>query len=155
MDVLDLKKIHRRYVALFGEEPALENDIHKIEQILNIVLPDDVKQVARFYSGGQIGGISHYAFSPHGPEENVVQETEKLRSSISIPHRFVVLAEPPESLIVMDCEAHLTKTPAVIWCDAFDVSRLNDIKSLSKPDLWQSYLEFFAYLLELEESDRV
>jgi hypothetical protein len=66
----------------------------------------------------------------------------------------LILAEPPESLIVLDCESKTHGTPAVIWCDAQEVRRLNDVTTLSKPGVWQSYMDFFKHLLKEEETER-
>lgn len=67
-----------------------------------------------------------------------------------MPSRFIVLAEPPESLIVMDTE----NTPSIIWCDATDAERIADMSFISEPETWDNYLEFFIKLLEDEEEEQ-
>jgi len=154
MGTIRFQSLRDRYVALFGEEAASGDAIASIEATLDVVLPDDMKQIARFYGGGFLGGISHHAIATCGPANNVLQETERLRCCISLPHRLVALAEPPESLIVLDCESRISTSPAVVWCDAQDVSRLDNIAALSKPETWRCYADFFAYLLGEEEIER-
>jgi len=74
----------------------------------------------------------------------------RLRSAIDLPHRFVVLAEPAESLIVLDVDSGV-----VTWCGNFDVSRLDDSsKMLGKATTWPSYADFFAFLLDEEGEER-
>ena len=146
--------LRNRYIDLFNEEPASPDAIPYIEERLDLNLPEDVKIISGFYSGGFLGGISHYAIAKLCLADNVLQETERLRSSIALPNRFLVLAEPPESLIVLDCESLILKSPAVIWCDAHDVGNLNNFASLTKPEIWHSYSDFFAHLLEQEILER-
>ncbi len=79
-----------------------------------------------------------------------MNETLRLRSAIDLPHRFIVLAQPSESLIVLDVESE-----GVIWCDNYDVPRLDDSsKMLGTPDTWPRYAEFFEFLLDEEEEER-
>ncbi len=66
---------------------------------------------------------------------------------------MVVLAEPPASLIVLITQRD-NDQPEVIWLDNIDVSRLGDIRSLRKPQLWNSYADFFQFLLKREEEER-
>jgi hypothetical protein len=141
-----------RYQRLFGAEPAEVGACDDIEKRLGVPLPLDLRQIAEVYAGGLIGGIEHNSLADHGPATNVVDETERLRRNATLPHQLVVLAEPPDSLIVLrtvsseECE--------VIWCSAFDVARLANPSSLTKPDIWSSYIGFFEHLLDLEEEER-
>jgi hypothetical protein len=154
MCVTDFGRLRERYVGLFGEEPVNEGVIGAIEGTLNIELPADLKRIAAFYSGGFLGGISHHAIDVSGPANNIVEETRRLRLAINLPKRFVVLAEPADSLIVLDCTADGVTNPAVIWCDAHDVVRLNDPATMHKPDRWSTYAGFFSGLLDQEDEER-
>ena len=73
------------------------------------------------------------------------------RGSINLPLRVVVLAEPAESLIVMDTQS----TPSIIWLDAVEVNKLDSRSFLSEPDEWSTYADFFAQLLNDEEENEV
>jgi hypothetical protein len=64
--------------------------------------------------------------------------TLRLRTSVGLPHEYVVLAEPAESLIVMD-----SGSSEVFWIDASDAKRLADPRLLRKPQVFQSYADFF------------
>lgn len=142
--------LRQRYAVLFGEEPVAVGELDAIEVALALVLPKDLKIIAQFYSGGFLGGKSHHALASGGPATNVVDETLRLRSAIDLPHRFAVLAEPPASLIVLDAHSGI-----VTWCAAHDVDQLSDVSWMSSvPDTWQSYADYFEFLLDEEERER-
>jgi hypothetical protein len=114
MSEVDFDNLRDRYASFFAEEPAPDGAIEAIESALDIVLPDDLKEIGKFYSGGMLGGISHVGIEPSG----IVAETLRLREAVNLPRRLLFLAEPSESLIVLDCEASTSDAPSVIWCDA-------------------------------------
>jgi hypothetical protein len=147
----DIQELKKRYENLFPIEGVEDHILVKIEKMLNIELPDDFRKIASFYSGGLLGGISHFAIAFEGITPNIVEETARLRAAINLPSRFMVLAEPSESLIVMDTKAK--NKSSVIWCDATDVIRLDDTSFISTPETWDTYSEFFATLLEDEEGE--
>jgi hypothetical protein len=149
-----IRRLRERYFTLVGEEPANAGAIPTIEKRLNLTLPDDIKAISEFYSGGFLGGISHYAIAVGGPADNVLDETIRLRVSIAFPDRLLVLAEPPESIIVLNCKSETAHEPAVIWCDALDSTRLDEFTALTKPETWSSYSSFFAHLLDEEEKEQ-
>jgi len=146
-----LKELEARYTALYPSEPTDPRILSGIEKTLEVELPEDFKAVARFYRGGFLGGKSHHAMALGGPATNVVQETERLRQSISLPRHFIVLAEPAAGLIVMDTRKDGSE---VIWCDATDAVNLAMPEKLRNPQIWNSYSNFFEYLLEEEEAER-
>lgn len=136
-----------RYIAIHELEPCNDFELDSIEQMLGIKLPNDLKQVATFYSGGLLGGISHHELAAAGAAMNIVDETLRLRAAIGLDERYIVLAEPAISIIVLD----VLGSPAVIWCDATDAMNLNSRTFSSAPDLWDTYSDFFCYLLEQKE----
>lgn len=144
-----IKELKERYLNLQPIDGVNDAILSEIESTLNIKLPSDFWEIASFYSGGYLGGISNYSFSNNYGSLNVIDETIKLRNSINLPLRYIVLAEPPESIIVMDTE----NTPSIIWCDAVEVTKLNDKSFITKPNEWNSYAEYFSQLLEDEEDD--
>ena len=155
MNATHFDNMRERYISFFGEESVPDGAIDAIESALKLILPDDVKKIGTFYRGGMLGGKSHNALEPTGPAMNVVDETLRLRSAIQLPHRFVVLAEPANSLIVLDTESRASGAPAVIWCDANDVVYLDDVSAMAThPETWPSYSAFFEYLLDEETEER-
>ncbi len=150
MDESHLANLRQRYVAYFGEEPSPAGAIANLESSIDVSLPGDLKAIADFYSGGMLGGVSHHVFSSGVAATNVADETLRLRSTVELPHRFIVLAEPAESLIVLDVESGV-----VTWCDDFDASRLDGSnRMVGEPSTWPSYAAFFEYLLGKEGEER-
>ncbi len=151
MSTTDFDNLRERYLSFFGEEPATADAVQVIESALKVKLPEDLKEIAKFYSGGMLGGISHAGID----ESGIIAETQRLRSAINLPHRFLFLAEPAESFIALDCEGGANGVPTVIWCDAHDVDHLDDLQTMSNPpETWPSYSAFFSYLLDEEEEER-
>lgn len=144
-NILDLKK---KCLATLGSNGISNQELKQIESLLSLSLPDDFKLISEFFSGGTLGVIDNYSFV-QGPWDNIIDETIKMRNSIDLPHQFIVLAEPPESLIVLNVES----SPSVIWCDAIDVCHLEDNLYEVPPDTWNSYKDFFSKLLSDEDSE--
>ena len=144
-----INELKTRYETLFSLDGIGKEAINGIQSALGVCLPADFYEIASFFSGGLLGGISNHSFTISNGSTNIIDETIRLRNSINLPFRFVILAEPAESLIVMDTQ----NTPAVIWFDAVEVSKLDDKTFLSKPNEWNTYTEFFAHLLEDEEGE--
>ena len=144
-----MEQLRKRYGALDPVEGTSEMDLENVERQLDVKLPDDFKEIARFYSGGLLDGISHFPITDE-TEPNITGETLKLRQQTGLPHKYVVLAEPPSSLIVMDTAG----PPAVLWVDATDAEYLGKRALATPPDQWTTYREFFEALLDEEEEER-
>ncbi|MBV7276076.1 SMI1/KNR4 family protein [Clostridium sp. PL3] len=143
------KELKERYLNLQPSDGVNKEVLSEIEKTLNVKLPEDFCEIESFYSGGYLGGISNYSFSSNDGETNIINETIRLRNTVDLPLRYIVLSEPPESLIVMDTK----NIPSIIWCDAVEVTKLNDKSFISKPDEWDSYSDYFAQLIEDEEEN--
>ncbi len=141
-----IEELRNRYVDLFGLEPTECSGLDLIETELGVELPEDFKNVMKFYSGGMLGGISHNSLA------TIMKETKRLRGAVGLPHSFVVLAEPPVSLIVLNTKRATNQV--VIWCDGVDVSRLGTRRQMHNPQTWESYAEFFRFLIDTEEQER-
>jgi len=146
VDIIELKD---RYDAIYGCEPVGEGDICKIEAELDLNLPLDFKEISLFYSGGFLGGVSHHEIACVGDATNIVQETLRLRDAIGLGHNFVVISEPSESLIVLN----VAGSPSVMWCDAVEAKNLNSMNFVNQPNTWESYGDFFEYLITEEEDE--
>lgn len=147
--MIEIEELKERFLQLQESDGIGELDLNEIERTLDIKLPLDFRQIAMFYSGGYLGGISNYSFSNKDNSTNIIEETNRLRRDINLPQRFVVLAEPSESIIVMDTE----NTPSIIWCDSVEVDKLDNKSFIIKPDEWNSYSEYFGQLIEDEEDE--
>lgn len=143
-----IQSIKKRYDLLFTDDVIAPQAVARIEQQLQLQLPDDFKEIASFYNGGLLGGISIFSYNDHHP--NLIEETLRLRKDIQLPHSFLFLAEPAESMIVLDT----AQTPAVIWCDSIDVHQLHNRSFQIAPDTWNTFSDFFEYLLTQEEEEQ-
>lgn len=144
-DIMELKK---RYLKLANDKGIDDQEIEDIEEILQITLPDEFKEICRFFNGGCLGIIDNYSFK-QGNWNNIIDETTRLRVEVNLPPRFIVLAEPPESIIVMNVE----ETPSIIWCDATDIYNLETKSYTSNPTIWRDYSDFFGEMLSDEEDE--
>lgn len=142
-----LQQQQESYSSFCGLHPVAAAEMDEIERMLGLRLPVDFKEITRFYSGDLLGTTEHHHISASGSENTIVAETLRIRKAVGLPTRFVVIAEPPESVIVMDAS-----NSEVIWCDACDIHNLAAGNKLHKPIVWQSYSDFFDSLLE-EEKD--
>jgi len=150
------QELVQRYLQFADADPVTPAQLGHLEAQLNVVLPEDLKLIASVYSGGrQIGGLSIEKILADEPYGDVASCTHALRRSIQLPDRYLVLAEPPESLVVFETKAQATIETPVIWLASYDVDRLRTGEPLRDADLFESYSEFFAFLLdrELEERD--
>lgn len=145
--MLKFLKLKERYLKIADKDGINEQEFENIEYALDITLPDDFKKISGFFGGGCLGSVENYSFA-HGKWNNIIDETKRLRETVKLPHRFVVLAEPPESLILMDVESK----PSVIWCDSADIYNLESKSYIRDPDTWENYSDFFSELLSDEES---
>ena len=145
MSSIEILKL--RSIELFGFQPLPDSEIHKIEHSLGIQLPDDLKRISQFYSGGYCGDFDYW--SPSN-SLNFVDETLRLRTAISLPNKYIFLAEPPESGVFLE----IGSQSKVIWCDAVEVDKLSSGNFENKPDIWNSYKDYFEYLLGVEEEER-
>ena len=146
VEIIELKD---RYDAIYGCEPVDEEVISKIEAELDLKLPLDFKEISLFYSGGFLGGVSHHEIACVGEATNILQETLRLRDAIGLGHNFIVIAEPSESLIVLNVRS----SPNVIWCDAVEAKNLNSMNFVNQPNTWESYSDFFEYMITEEEDE--
>lgn len=148
--MLDILKLKKRYLKFAEEDGIEEQEIENVEHILGLTLPNDFKEISRFFCGGCLGIVENYRFT-QGKWNNIIDETKRLREEVNLPLKFVVLAEPSESLIVMDVE----DKPSIIWCDSIDVYNLGTKSYARSPDTWENYSDFFSELLSDEESDEI
>nr|UOP04192.1 SMI1/KNR4 family protein [Conchiformibius kuhniae] len=116
-----------------------KQDLLKIEEVLEVHLPTDFIKISEFYSGGIVGGIEHLSISLDC-DENILTKTLYIRNHINLPNKYLVLSEMNESLILLD-----TENSHVIWIDSVDMS-------FERADYWNSYAEFFSYMIEEEEN---
>lgn len=148
--MLDVERLKTRYLKIRKKDGIKKQDLAYIEDVLEVKLPEDFKKISTFYNGGCLSIIDHYCFK-EGKANNIIEETRRLRAAVNLPKHFIVLAEPSESLIVMD----VLHKPSIIWCDAFEVYNLENQSYDIAPDVWEDYSDFFSELLSVEEEETI
>jgi hypothetical protein len=144
----DMNSLRGRYERLNGLRPVDQAYLRSLERELDVSLPQDFLSVAEFFDGSGVAVLPLHAVA-WNPAMNVLNETKRLRASIGLPENYLVLGEPSESLLVLDCgDGH------VVWCDAVDAPRLGKGTLTREPETWNTYGDFLAYLLDEEEADR-
>ncbi|GAB0171108.1 SMI1/KNR4 family protein [Lysinibacillus sp. CTST325] len=146
----DINELRHKYISLYDDVDGIsKNYLDKIEQNLQVKLPNDFREISSYYSGGDIGGenIHSYVFSD---PTNLIGETLRIREAVGLPNRFVVIAELDMSIIVMDTE----DKPSIIWLDSVEITKLEKQDFISKPDVWEDFSDFFNCLLDVEEEER-
>lgn len=82
--------------------------------------------------------------------DSVVSTTVRLRDAIDLPERFVVLAEQPESFIVLD-----THSGQVVWAHNYDAMNLAmEHELFVDTDLFTDYESSIEFLLSQEADER-
>ena len=150
-DESEIALLRQRYVNYFGQAPTHAHATLDLESRLGIQIPYDMRRISEFFHGGMLGSIVHNAMVSDSPATNIVDATQHLRSTMGLPHRMLVLAEPAESLVLLD-----TESDRVIWCDNYDIPWHNNYQEMQgEPIIWHSYSEFFEYLLDQEYEEHI
>ncbi len=148
---MNIEEIKNRYLALYPSDDGVDmQNMIELEQSLNMKFPKDFFEISQFYSGGQLGDVSLYSFNIN-EVDNILEKTFLLRKTNKLPNKFIVLAEPDESLIVMDME----NKPRILWINSTDIDNLSKNRFEMKPDIWQTFSDFFIQLLKQEEEDNL
>jgi hypothetical protein len=145
-----IEELKKGYLNLFPADGISKDAINEIQKELNLQLPQDFCEISEFYSGGMLGDVSLFSFIRINNAENIIDETLRLRKTVRLPHEYIVLAEPSESIIVLNTQ----NKPIVLWIDAIEITQISDMVFESMPDKWDSFSDFFNKLLQQEEEDR-
>ena len=146
-----LAMIRQQCLLLNGARAVEPGFLDEVQSHLGLELADDFREAAEFFDGSGIYVLPLHAIG-WAPAPNVLDETRRLRERAGLARQFLVLAQPPASLIVMDCSGGGGR---VIWCDDVDVCRLGSEALLTAPDSWPTYTAFLEYLISEEQQDRV
>lgn len=149
-DRFDLDAWVGRYRSIRGEHPLSSKGLEALERDLGFELPDAFKRVSTVFSGE--GDMEIFSFDPAAPAPTVGSTTRRLRERGLIAPTDVVLAEPPESLVVW---RNADIDGVVLWLGAHDVERVLAMgeEPISDVDEWPdlgSFLE--SCLIEEEEA---
>ncbi|ARN84932.1 SMI1/KNR4 family protein [Candidatus Nucleicultrix amoebiphila] len=151
-----IEHLIKRYRNLFEKKGLDSKKLHLIEDKLELVLPDDFKQISKVFDGyEEIAGQSFFSFDPDVKGWNVVEKTLFYRkSSCFLPRNFLALREESESFVVMETKDDPKLNTSIIECSLSDANNLIDMKFYDNPTIFPSFTDFFEYLIEQEEKDR-
>lgn len=152
-----LERLIDKYLALFSGRKVSEENLKYIEDMLDIVLPEDFKAIANVYDGyEEIAGQSLFSFDPNIEDWNVVSKTLFYRESdCNLPARYLALREESENFVVLETQPIATETARVIWCSLSDAYNLEDIRKMEdNPIIFPSFADYFGYLINEEEQMR-
>ena len=150
-DRVDLDAWVGRCRSILGEHPLGSKGLEALERELGFALPEAFRRVSTVYSGGLLGEMDVFSFHPAAPAPTVGSCTNYLRERGLIAPKDVVLAEPPESLVVWR-DADIDGV--VLWLGAHDVERVLALgeEPISDVDEWPSFGWFLESCLLEEEA---
>jgi hypothetical protein len=145
-----IDELKKRFMNFYPLDGINDDDIKEIQKELGLELPLDFCEISKFFSGSMLGDISIFSFTRINGTENIIDETLRLRKTVKLPHEYIVLAEPSESIILLNTQ----NQPVVLWIDATEITEISIMSFESTPDVWDSFEDFFNELLQQEEQDR-
>jgi hypothetical protein len=135
---------------ILNEAPILGiKEISKLENQLQVILPNDFKYINNLYDYEYIGIFSFYNFRQTGIQ-SVIGETLALREAWNLPKEYIVLAEDDVSMLLLKTIS--AEESEVIWCDEPDFFNLCDGQPMQyNPTIFPSFTDFFEFLIDEEE----
>ncbi len=157
MDEVLVKNLMDRYRLLLPDVPLYDDNLASVENALDIVLPQDLKEISSVYDGGTFGAMPNYHLRLTSWGYDVVTLTLRLRELIDLPHWFIILAELDESVVFLKTMKTDDLPTLIYWIDTPNAKLLADRDPLP-PELVQPFTDFthyFAFMVEEEEKERV
>jgi len=150
------ENMKKRYLKLYPERDTGLNVIQEISKRLGVCLSSDFIEISRYFDGYYpLGNISLFSFDYEGNYSNITDETIRLRKSVKLPNKYVVLYESEVSFIVFETNSDATLKARVIDCSLEDAYNLAGGKELeNNPIVYKSFSDFFEYLISEEEEKR-
>lgn len=151
-----MKNIIQKFLKLFPDDKGISGkELEKVEEILQVVLPPDFKEISNYYSGGIIGNVSIFNFKPNLEDEySLVSKSLIYRAKINLPNKFVVLYDE-YGFILLNTEPNKNLEASILDLSSTDIFNLIEGKPLeSNTRLYSAFSEYFEYLLDQEEEER-
>lgn len=156
MNNFAIDNLIKKFKNLFPEDKGISfSELDAIEKKLQIILPNDFKEISKYYSGGFLGSQSIFNFTADEKDGyGIVSRTLTYRNSVHLPMHIVAFYEE-HGFIYMETQDNASKLSPVIECSIEDVYNLASEKPLLyNPTIFPSFTDFFAYLLDQEEAER-
>jgi len=155
-----VKDVIEAYCRIRAPDPAQQDAVQQIEEALGVVLPHDFREIARFFRGGDLGGVTHYDIAPQGPK-SLVRKTIDARRSLHLNPQFVLLAEPPRRFVFLATDPKEPSGGTVWSFDSMDRQAIApgfradaDIENVTEEYRFRCYAEFFGELVDTATTDR-
>ncbi|KZE37999.1 hypothetical protein AV656_03445 [Bhargavaea cecembensis] len=142
-----LRVLKERYKRLYPDEGVSKRKLRKAEKFLEVILPQDFREIASFFGGGPLGGIDHFRFDiDEMYKPDIGNDTVRFRKYRSLPVSCIVLSEIEDRLILMDTE----NVPSVFCIEKDNIRKLRNQQFIAQ-ESWQTYTDFFDEQLLKEE----
>ena len=142
-----LSRIVERYTRIYKAEPEKNGSFDAIEAELDVRLPQDMREIGSFYSGGIVGPIEHLSFR-RGKGANVLDVTASYRDKLGLPDGYVILSAPPGSIIVLETDRAQPDASRVLWLDDEDAFRLARNEPMQyEVTEFPDYATFFEFMV--------
>ena len=116
--------------------------IESVELKLNVILPNDFKDICTICSYEFLSAFETYSFP-----EGVISVTEDWRQKVQLPQDYIVLGEDGTSARLIKTENK--KQSSVIWCSLEDVLNLCTKKPLKyEYEVFKSFMDYYKFLLD-------
>ena len=149
MQMIDIKLLAMQSEKKFpfGDFSGIDIDIiNKFEQDLNLNLSTEFKVASVEYN------YCLFSFGFFSFPEGVLQETLRLRQNANLPLNTLILSEDDASVLLMKC---LGDHEEIYWIAIEDYENYCEGKPLEyDPNIFPTFTDFFAYLLDEEEKRR-
>lgn len=152
----DIENMNKRFLMLYPARNTGLDVIKEIENALGVNFPWDFIEISKFFDGYySLGGINLFSFDFQGDYSNIKDETIRLRESINLPKKYVVLYESEVSFIVLETQSAETLNARVIDCSLEDAYNLVEGKDLENgPVIYETFFDFFENLVSAEEQEK-
>ena len=151
VEMLDKKKcdVLVNKAKTLNKAPILSaQKISQLEQKLQVILPNDFKYINNQYDYEYICYFDFYSF-PIGNTE----ETLFYRNKHKLGNNYIVLFWDGAFFVILYTIS--SEKSQVIWCNSPDFFNLCDGKPMEyKPTIFQSFTDFFEFLLDEEEKSQ-
>lgn len=146
-----LELLKNRIRATLGLHPITEQEIQTVAASLEIEFSKEFLELNKICSYEYSTFINFFNFGSTD-DYGVIGSTLGLRKGFQNVGKYVNLYSDDAGIILMNCSDQ--KCP-VIWCSIYDLENLFNGKKLElKNDYFQTFTDFFVFLLDEEEKKR-
>ncbi len=144
------KNLLNRFEILFKNKKSINKYAINIENSLDVKLSKEFHSISAYFDGDCLG-FGLFCFDRTATIDNVIDRTiEYRRLDPPLPHQFIALGENDVSFFALN-----THNDEVTEMSLNDYYNFVENRSLEdNPQVFKSFTDFFAYLLDEEEKMR-